>query len=119
MINIDVSIIKDIPTKDITKFEDRVVYNAAMYTREYTKNLNAYPELTGELKKQEIKAPITGSNGSYELLDGTTYAKCVYKMKGVKWTNKSTIPQWYDNVYKKKQDLIMEKAKQAALKELS
>lgn len=117
MITLDTKIIKDIPEKEISTFEDKVVYYAAMYTREYTKNMNAYPELTGELRKQEIKAPITGSNGVYELLDGTTYAKYVYKMDDVKWTNQSTIPQWYDNVYKRKQNLIIEKSKQAALKE--
>ena len=115
---IQVEIKKDIPTKEITKFEDRVVYYAALYTREYTKNLNAYPELTGELRNQEIKAPIKGSNGTYELLDGVDYAKYVYKMTNVKWTNQSTIPQWYYNVYNKKQQTIMDKAREAALKEI-
>lgn len=113
--NIQVEITKDIPVKDIAKFEDRVVYNVAVLTREYTKSLNAYPYLTGELSRQEIRSPITGKDGTYNLLAGTNYAKIVYKFKNANWTNKSTKPQWYNSVYRQKEKTIIETAQKRAI----
>ena len=37
--------VKELPIKQINKFEDRVVYNVAVFTREYTKGTDAYPYL--------------------------------------------------------------------------
>lgn len=34
---VEFEIIKDIPVDQISKFEDRAIYNVAMLTREYTK----------------------------------------------------------------------------------
>lgn len=116
--SIEVKIIKDIPEKEITKYEDRVVYYSAVLTREYTKGMSAYPHLTGELEKQEIKAPITGSNGEYNLLWGVDYAPYVWKMKNVDWTNENTKPQWYKTVYRQKEKTIIDTAMQRAGGEL-
>ena len=116
---IEVKITKDIPTDQISDFEDKVVYNAAVFTREYTKNMAAYPHLTGELERQEIKAPIKKlSKGSYALLDGVDYAKYVWKMTDVKWTNPTTEPQWYKTIYQRKEKTIIDKAQSRALGEL-
>ena len=116
--NINVIIKKDIPEKDIAKFEDRVVYYTAVLTREYTKSLNAYPYLSGELSRQEIASPITGKDAEYNLLAGTDYAKHVWKMNNANWTNKSTKPQWYKSVYRQKEKTIIDNAQKRAIKEI-
>ena len=36
--NVEVKILKGIPVEQINKFEDRVVYNTALATREYVKS---------------------------------------------------------------------------------
>jgi hypothetical protein len=116
--NIEVKITKDIPEKDIKKFEDRTVYYAAVLTREYTKSLNAYPYLSGELARQEIRSPITGKDAEYNLLAGTRYAKIVYNFKNANWTNKSTKPQWYNSVYRQKEKTIINDAQKRAIGEI-
>ena len=108
--NIEVKIIKGIPTQQINKFEDRVVYNTAVATREYTKGRNAYPYRTGELRRQEVASPILGSNKEYELTAGVSYGKTVYNYTNVKWTNPSTLPQWYYNMFKQKGALLLTNA---------
>lgn len=92
---IEVKIIKGIPVEQIDKFEDKVVYNTAVSTREYTKSRMNYPYLSGKLMRSEVAAPIVGSNKSYGLTSGVDYAKYVWRMKDVNWTNKNTQPQWY------------------------
>jgi hypothetical protein len=118
MIEIKVEILKDIPEKQIKTYEDRVVYNCASITREYVKGSNAYPYLTGELARQEIASSITGGNAEYNLLAGVNYAKYVWKMSNVKWTNSSTEPQWYFNMYRKYGQTIQTTASDKALKEI-
>ena len=41
--NVEIEIIKGLPVEQIQKFEDKTVYNCAVYTREMTKGSNAYP----------------------------------------------------------------------------
>lgn len=121
MESIDVKVIvkKDIPEEQIEQFEDRSVYFTAMLTREYTKGANAYPRRTGELFRQEVRAPIRKlDNASYGLLRGTEYAKYVYQMTNVRWTNPSTKPQWYSTIYRQREKSIVEMAQERALKEL-
>jgi hypothetical protein len=116
---IQVKITKDIPEEQITDFEDKTIYYSAVLTREYTKGMMAYPHLTGELERQQVKARIKKQQkGVYALLDGVDYAKYVWKMTNVKWTNPSTQPQWYQNVYRKKEKTIIDRAKERALGEL-
>lgn len=117
--NIEVKIIKDIPKNEINKFEDKVVYNTAVLTREYTKSANAYPYRTGELQRSEISAPIISSgNKSYGLSAGVGYAKSVWNYKNVNWTNSSTQPQWYYSIFRKQGASIMQNAVSRALKEI-
>ena len=116
--NVEFQWVKPLPIKEIEKFEDRVVYNAAVYTREYTKGTSAYPYLSGELSRQEAKAPIVGSNKQYGLTAGVDYAKYVWDMKGVKWTNNATKPQWYYTQFKNSAEVIVHQAVNTALKEI-
>ena len=116
---IEFKIIKDLPTKQIEEFVDKTVYNIALGTREETKGLRAYPYLSGELERAEIAEPIMGSNKEYSLLAGVDYAKKVWNYDSdTNWTNPSTEPQWYYNVFKKHKEVITSEAVARALKEL-
>lgn len=115
---VSVEIISGIPREQIEKFEDRVVYNTAVLTREETKSLNAFPIRTGELMRQEIAQQIIGDNMEYGLGAGVSYAPRVYKYENVNWTNKSTLPHWYYSVYNKNGAIITENAVYRALKEI-
>lgn len=108
--NIEVKIIRGIPKDQINKFEDRVVYNTAVATREYVKGRHGYPYRTGELQRSEIASPILGSNKTYELTSGVGYGKTVYNYTNVNWTNPSTIPQWYYNAFRQKGALLLTNA---------
>lgn len=116
--DIEVKIIKGIPTQQINKFEDRVVYNTAVTTREYVKSRHGYPYKSGELQKSEIASPILGSNKTYELTSGVGYGKTVYNYTNVNWTNSSTIPQWYYNAFRQKGALLLTNAVIKAKKEI-
>jgi hypothetical protein len=116
--NIEIKMVKEIPKKQIKIFEDKVVYDTAVLTREYTKGASAFPRLTGELDRQEIASSIVGSNAEYGLTAGVDYARYVWKMKDVDWTNKSTQPQWYFTTFKNHAEKIVNQAVSTALKEI-
>lgn len=116
--NIEVQIIKGIPTEQISKFEDKVVYDVAVLTREFTKNENAYPQLTSELMRSEIAAPIVATDKGYGLTGGVDYATRVYNYTNAKWTNPATEPQWYYNIFNKNSSTILSDAINRALKEI-
>ena len=116
--NVEINWTKDIPTKQINQFEDKVVYDVAVLTREFTKNDNAFPYLTGELMRNEIAEPITGSNKTYGLSAGVSYANRVYKLDKANWTNPATQPHWYYTEYNKHHMTILEDAISRALKEI-
>ena len=110
--------IKKLPITKINRYEDRVVYNVAVFTREYTKRTKAYPYLTGNLARAEMAQPIRGYNKTYSLLSGTGYDKYVWRMKDVNWTNKSTKPQWYYKQIHTAKKKILTNAVNAAKKEI-
>ena len=110
--------VKELPVKQINKFEDRVVYYAAIYTRERVKGTNAYPYLSGELSRQELAQPIVGSDKQYSWLSGVGYAVYVWNMKSPHWTNPKTKPQWYYTQFKQDKKKILSQAQTVALKEI-
>ena len=117
--NIDVIIKKGIPVEQINRFEDRVVYNTTITTREYTKSKNAYPYLTGALMRSEVAAPIfKEGDKSYGLTSGVDYAKKVWNYNNVNWTNPSTLPQWYYNAFREKGALLLTNAVIKSIKEI-
>ena len=116
--NVEIKIVKGIPSEQIEKFLDKVVYNVAVETREETKSLNAFPIRTGTLQREEVAQEIIGNNKEYGLGAGTSYAKYVWKMENVNWTNKSTLPHWYYSIYNKKGAIITTNAVIKALKGL-
>ena len=117
--NIEIEIIKGIPEQQIEQFTDRVIYNTAVLTREETKSLNAFPQLSGTLMREELAQQIIGSNKEYGLAGGTSYAKAVYNYENVNWTNKkSTLPHWYKSVFDKSGDMIINNSITRSLKGL-
>lgn len=116
--NIEIEIIKGIPEQQIEQFTDRVIYNTAVLTREETKSLNAFPQLSGTLMREELAQQIIGSNKEYGLAGGTSYAKAVYDYEHVNWTNKSTLPHWYKSVFDKSGDMIINNSITRSLKGL-
>ena len=116
--NVEIEIIKGIPEQQIEQFTDRVVYNTAVLTREETKSLNAFPQLSGTLMREELAQQIIGSNKEYGLAGGTSYAKAVYNYENVNWTNKQTLPHWYKSVFDKSGDMIINNSITRSLKGL-
>lgn len=116
--NVEVIILKDLPVKQIQNFEDKVIYNTAVLTREYTKNSNAYPYLSGKLRRTEVSAPIVGSNKEYGLTAGVDYAKRVWNYTDVNWTNPETKPKWYFTTFKNQANTIVSNAVVRAIKEI-
>lgn len=116
--NVKFEWVKPIPKEQINQFEDRVVYNTAVYTREYTKGSGVYPYLSGELSRSESASPIVGSHKEYGLTAGVDYALYVWNMKNVNWTNSSTQPQWYYTQFKNNAETIVNQAISSALKEI-
>lgn len=116
--NVEVKIIKGLPTEQISKFEDRTVYNTAVLTREFTKSRNNYPYRTGKLMRSEVSSPVIGSNKEYSLTGGVDYAKYVWKMENVNWTNSNTKPQWYYTNFNEKGAVLLTNAVIRALKEI-
>ena len=115
---ISINWVKPIPKEQINKFEDRVVYNTAKFTREMTSSSNAYPYRTGALRRSESTNPIAGGNKTYSLTGGVDYAKYVWKMTNVNWTNASTKPQWYYNEFRSTGAVIVAGAVVRSLKEI-
>jgi hypothetical protein len=116
--NVEFKWVKDIPKQKINMFEDRVVYYAAIYTRERVKGTDAYPYLSGELSRQELAQPIVGSDKQYSWLSGVDYAVYVWNMKSPHWTNPKTKPQWYYTQFKQDKEKILSQAQTIALKEI-
>lgn len=115
---VEVQIIQGIPEAQLDYFKDKVVYYTAIATRENTKGRNAYPYLSGDLRRAEVASPVLGTNKEYCLLQGVKYAKYVYNFRKANWTNPSTLPQWYHNVFKSRGSSLVMEATHRALKEL-
>ena len=118
-LNVSVSMKKNLFSKELDIFTDKVVYDVAVLTREMTKSLRAFPRLTGKLEQTEVASQVVGSNKEYGLTAGVDYAVRVYKYgEKTMWTNPSTQPQWYHSVYEKHQNEILNNAVNRALKEV-
>lgn len=100
--NIEVTIIKDIPKEQIHKFENNTVYEMARETLDRTAGF--FPRLSGDLERGSYAMGVEGSNLEYCL--GTIgkaedYAKYVWKKPQslTNWTNPATLAQWYITVF--------------------
>ena len=114
--NIDITIIKDIPKDKIDKFTDLVVYGVARATLDMTAGF--FPRRTGDLERGAYSMGVVGSNKTYGIGSTVDYAKYVWEMKGVNWTNPNTLEQWYLTTFKNKKEHILNQAVTGAKKVL-
>ena len=114
--NVEFEIIKDIPVQQISKFESQTIKNVATLTRQETNTKRAFPYLSGELQRTELSGePVNLNTLEYGLIAGVDYAKYVWKMEDVHWTNKKTKEKWYLTIYKNNKALITQQAIISAL----
>lgn len=121
MIQCQVIINKDLPKEQIKNWEDKVVYEIARKTLDFTNTNHHFPYLTGELNRASMnEGVITISKGTYGLgAKGVEYAPKVWNYgTGTRWTNKNTIPQWYMGVFEKYKNEILQDAIKGADTEL-
>ena len=119
--HISFKVVKPMPTKEISNWEDKVVYGIARATLDFTNTTHAFPYLTGNLNRASM------SEGVRQLEKGTYYIGAYNVPYGRKvweygnktnWTNKATLPQWYKSVYNKYRDSINSVAIKQAESEL-
>ena len=119
MNNVEIKVVKGMPFKELDKYVDLVVYGVARGTMDYTLSDNRFPRRSGNLQMSSMAHdPRKEKNGTY-CLDVPTeaeYAKYVWKMENVAWTNPNTYPQWFDKVYLEKKELITQNAINNALR---
>lgn len=115
---VEVTILKDIPKDKIRKFEDLVIYEMARETLALTSG--NFPRLTGDLERSSYAMGVVNlGNMTYGLGAGVDYAKYVWKMSDkTNWTNPNTIPQWYYWVFAARKDNIINQAVTGAKKVL-
>lgn len=106
--NISYQILKPLDTKSIEQFMDKTVENTARVTLNMT--AGNFPRRTGDLERTSYTFGVKGGNNVYMLGTGVRYGKYVWNMKDVRWTNPSTIPQWYLNVFKNHAESILNQA---------
>lgn len=105
--------------EEIDNFTDITIRNVAVLTREMTKNLRAFPRLTGKLEQEEIASQVVGHNKEYGLIAGVDYAVRVWNFgENTAWTNPNTQPKWYYSVYDRHENEIINNAVSRALKEV-
>jgi hypothetical protein len=99
---------------NLTKFEDKVIYNCAYKTLNYSIPiipLSNRPN-TEKLRLSTVAYGVKGSNGEYEIGSPTSYASRVYKMDDhtTNWTTGGTHSQWFEKTWKEKQQMILQSA---------
>lgn len=120
-LKLDVKVSFNVPelVDTIEYFSDKVVYNVAVLTREMTKNLRAFPRLTGKLEQEEVASHIIGNNKEYGLIAGVDYAVSVWNFgENTAWTNPNTQTKWYYSVYDRHEKEIVNNAVDRVLKEV-
>lgn len=119
-ISVDVQIVKDIPTEQIKKWQDKVVYGMARATLDITNSARYFPYLTGALNQGSMAMGVQGSNGTYEIgATGVNYAPKVWTYgERTNWTNPNTLPQWYISAFEKHRTEIVDVAVKNAESEL-
>lgn len=114
MIHVDVEIPRGIPVRELDNYMDKVVYNVARVTLDYTNSKQRFPYLTGELNRAAMAEGVVSDGGKTYYLGarGVSYAPAVWKFpqKGTHWTNPNTFAQWYITEFKNEKELITRQA---------
>ena len=117
---IEFVILKDLPVKELEKFEDQTIYTMARSTLDYTLCGNNFPLRTGNLLKSSMAQGVRQEKQNVYCLDvpaGAEYAEYVWEMpQETNWTNPQTLAQWYASVFENKKELIVHNAVNTALR---
>ena len=112
MIKIDVIIERDLPVHQLDQWRDRIVYNIARETLDFTGG--HFPVLHGDLERSSIAFGVQGGNKEYGLgyEDTAPYTPEVWKypQRGTNWTNKQTWAKWYEASFKNNREKIINNA---------
>ena len=117
-IKVSVEIPKQLPVKELDNYVDKVVYNTARITLDYTNSKQRFPYRTGELKRASMAEGVVGEgNKTYHLgAQGVDYAPIVWNYpQSTNWTNPNTFAQWYVTEYKNEKETITQQAINNAL----
>lgn len=117
---VEVKIVKDLPVEQLKKWEDKVVMGIARATLDITNSSHYFPYRSGALNQGSMAMGVRGSNATYELgATGVSYAPRVWQFgSNTKWTNPSTLPQWYISAFQKHRTEIIQLALKNAESEL-
>lgn len=110
---VDIQIVKDLPVDKIDRWEDKVVFEIARKTLDFTDSGSHFPYLTGTLNVASMnEGVVSEGNMTYHLGSrGVEYAPKVWSYgENTNWTNPSTIPQWYFGVFEKYKNEILQDA---------
>lgn len=117
--NVEIEIIKDIPTDKINKYVDLTVYGMARNTLDYTLADSRFPFKTGNLQNRSMaQGAKKESKNTYVLgAEGVDYAEYVWEFpQNINWTNPDTYAQWYITEFKDKKELIIHNAVNNAIR---
>ena len=119
-LDVKVEIPRDLPIKEIDKYVDNTVHNAARITLDFTVDKFRIPYRKGKLQTAtEAYGVEKMGDKVYQLgTDGTVdYAKYVWDYpQKTHWTRKTTYAQWFVKEYKNEKELIMTRAIESAKK---
>lgn len=115
---VEVKIVKDLPVKELSEYEDKVVFGIARATLDLTNSGRHFPYLTGTLNEASMSEGVVKErNMNYHVgAKGADYAPKVWTYgSGTNWTNPSTYPQWYITEFNKDKNVIVQSAIKQAL----
>ena len=118
-VDVEVKIIKDLPIEELQKYVDLTIYGVARGTMDYTASDNRFPKRTGNLQMSSMAHdPRKENNGVYclDVPAEAEYAKYVWNMENVNWTNPETYAKWFITVYQEKKDIITHNAVENAIR---
>lgn len=124
---ISFKVVKPLPVKEISNWEDKVVYGIARTTLDFTNSKKAFPWRTGTLNLASMAAGVSKfGEASYGLgyskeYNGVSvnYGKKVYEYpQSTNWSRSSTIAHWYKGVYDRYRNEINQVALKGAEGEL-
>lgn len=120
-IKVTVEIPRKLPIRELDNYIDKVVYNAARITLDFTNTKQRFPYRTGELNRASMAEGVVGEgNKTYHLgARGVDYATVVWDYpQSTNWTNPRTYAKWYMTEFKNEQEVIMNQAVNNAMRGL-
>ena len=119
-VKVDVEIPRNIPIKELNRYVDNTVFNAARITLDFAVDKERIPYRKGNLQKAtEAYGVEKMGDKTYQLgVDSTvSYAKYVWDYpQKTNWTNPNTYAKWFITEYKNERELIMHRAIENAKK---